>query len=157
MAPNSVTAAHFQSNVRTWWAVNPTLYHALDQLYQAFKVTITHQQAAALFASEKDKSRSWNQHLLYLIALCQESESHERLVVENIVKYAAPHLKIAMMVRYQPSCTDYLTHIQEIIAWAQEIENDGKVVKIMTKGIVSAVKHGKVQGHYQGEDRKCFN
>ena len=91
MAPNSVAAAYFQSNVRTWWAVNPTLYQALDQLYQAFKVTITHQQAAALFASEKDKSRSWNQHLLYLIALCQESESYERLVVENIVKYAAPH------------------------------------------------------------------
>uniref|UniRef100_A0AAV1TSE8 Uncharacterized protein n=1 Tax=Peronospora matthiolae TaxID=2874970 RepID=A0AAV1TSE8_9STRA len=110
MAPNSVAAAYFRFNVRTCWTVNPTLYHALDQLDQTFKVKITHQQAAAMFASEKEKSRSWNQHLSYLIALCQESESHERLVVENIVKYTAPHLKIAMMVRYQPSRTDYLTH-----------------------------------------------
>lgn len=70
----------------------------MDKLYQAFIVTITHQQAAALFLSEKDKSRLCNKHLLYLIALCQKSESHEQLVVENILKYAAPHLKIAMMV-----------------------------------------------------------
>uniref|UniRef100_M4BE92 RxLR effector candidate protein n=1 Tax=Hyaloperonospora arabidopsidis (strain Emoy2) TaxID=559515 RepID=M4BE92_HYAAE len=109
-----------------------------------------------MFASEMDTSRSWNQHHFYLIALCQERESHERLVVENIVKYAAPHLKIAMMVRYQPSRMHYLTHEQELIAWAQEIEDDGKVIKMM-KGIVSAVVHRKIQGHYQGDDRKCFN
>ncbi|KAL0585397.1 hypothetical protein ABG067_004929 [Albugo candida] len=62
-----------------------------------------------------------------------------------------------MIVRYQPSRTDYLTHAKELIAWAQEIVDDGKGVKKMVKGIVSAKGHDKVQGHSQGEDRKCFN
>ena len=60
MALNSVDVAYFQANIRTWWrgqAVNPPLYHALDQQYQAFKVMITHQQVAV--GNEKDKSRSW--------------------------------------------------------------------------------------------------
>ncbi|KAJ0391837.1 hypothetical protein P43SY_010649 [Pythium insidiosum] len=74
MEPKSVALTYLQANVWVWWAENPTLYHALDQMYQAFKVTITHQQAAVLLASEKDKSRSWNQYLLYLIALCHEDE-----------------------------------------------------------------------------------
>ena len=86
-----------------------------------------------------------------------KNESHERRVVENIVKYAAPHLKIAMMVQYQPSRTDYLNHAQELIAWAQEDNDDGKVIKKITKCIVSAVGHGNIQGHYQGNNRKCFN
>ncbi|KAJ0392444.1 hypothetical protein ATCC90586_011206 [Pythium insidiosum] len=151
MEPMSVAATYYQANVWVWWAENPTLYHALDQMYQAFKVTITHQQAAACFASEKDKSRSWNQHLLYLIALCRESGSHERLVVENIVKYAAPHMKIALMVRYQPHRTDYLTHAQELVAWAQEIEDDTKAANKMGRDTVNAV------GEATTDARKCFN
>nr|CCA18617.1 copialike retrotransposable element putative [Albugo laibachii Nc14] len=43
------------------------------------------------------------------------------------------------------------------MTWAKEIDDDGKVVKKMTKGIVSAVGHGKIQGHSQGVDRKCSN
>lgn len=78
--------AYFQANMWTWWAVNSTLDHALDQLYRA----LTHQQAAEVLAREKHKSRSGNQSLIYLIVFCQGNKSHKRLVVRNIVQYAAP-------------------------------------------------------------------
>ena len=31
------------------------------------------------------------------------------------------------------------------------------MIKKMTKGILSTVGHDKIQGHYQGGDRKFFN
>ena len=73
-------------------------------------------------------------------------ETSEKLVPESVVKYAAPYMKAAIMGRYDPSRTDYLHHAQELVAWAQEIEDDDRPMRSVAKGVVNAV----------GETRKCF-
>lgn len=62
------------------------------------------------------------------------------------MKYAAPLMKIAILGRYKPSRTYYLHHAQELVVWAQEIEDDDKPIKNVSKGILNAV----------GDARECF-
>ncbi|CAI5725919.1 unnamed protein product [Peronospora effusa] len=67
------------------------------------------------------------------------SENSEKLALERFVNYAAPHMKVAIMGRYDPGRTDDLHHAQEILAWAQEIEDDDRPIRNHVKGAVNAV------------------
>ncbi|TDH70796.1 hypothetical protein CCR75_001146 [Bremia lactucae] len=143
----SSAADYFRQNVSTWWTINPQLTYMLDEMYKAFPVVVTHEQASALFTEAKITSRTWPQHLLYLMHLARVSDSSERLIVNNIVKYAAPHLKHMLMIRFNSNRFDYIAHSQELIAWAQEVEDERRNAKKMGRDVVAAI----------GETRQCFN
>ena len=72
--------------------------------------------------------------------------TNEQLFVENIVKYAAPDLKIALMVRYNLHRQDYMQHSQELIAWAQELEDDAKKPRRSIRSYVNSVNESKPKG-----------
>ncbi|TDH66802.1 hypothetical protein CCR75_000440 [Bremia lactucae] len=119
----------------------------LDELYKAFRVVVTHEQASALFTEAKLTSRAWPQHMLYLMHLARVSDSSERLIVDNIVKYAAPHLNHMLMILFNSNRLDYIAHSQELIAWAQEVEDERRNAKKMGRDVVAAI----------GENHQCFN
>ncbi|TDH70260.1 hypothetical protein CCR75_001632 [Bremia lactucae] len=79
--------------------------------------------------------------------LARVSDSSERLIVDYIVKYAAPHLKHMLMIRFNPNRLDYIAHSQELIAWAQEVEDEQRNAKKMGRDVVAVI----------GENRQCFN
>ena len=62
------------------------------------------------FAAEEDSRRSWTEHFLYLVTLARKNGLNEQFIVENIVKYAAPKLQLALLARYNPHRQDYLQH-----------------------------------------------
>ncbi|TDH67935.1 hypothetical protein CCR75_008194 [Bremia lactucae] len=144
---DSSVADYFRQNVATWWKINPQLTYMLNEMYKAFRVVVTHEQASALFTEAKKTSRTSPQHLLYLMHLARVSDSSERLIVDNIVKYAAPHLKHMLMIRFNPNRLDYIAHSQELIAWAKEVEDERRNVTRMGRDVVAAI----------GETRQCFN
>ena len=80
----------------------------LEEIFEAFRVVVKHEQASALFTESKVISRTWPQHLLYLMHLARVSDSSEQIIVDNIVKYAAPHLKHMLMIRFNPNRLDTL-------------------------------------------------
>ncbi|CAI5730192.1 unnamed protein product [Peronospora farinosa] len=137
---------YYQAHIEGWWMRNQSIAYLLEQLWLAFKVNISHHQAVHMYGSKKSSSRTWTEHLLYLTALMHSSETSDKMVLESVVNYAAPHMKVAIMGRYDPGRTDYLHHAQEILAWAQEIEDDDRPIRNHVKGVVNAV----------GESRKCF-
>ena len=50
------------------------------------------------------------------------------------------------MGRYDLIRTEFLHHAQELVAWAQEIEDDNKTIKSVSRGGYNAV----------GDVRKCY-
>ena len=122
----------------TWWAISPHLEFILEEMYKIFKVTVTHEQASALFIEQKDPSRTWPQHLLYLVHLARVSDSSERRIIDNIVKHAAPKNKHMMLIRLDPNRHDYVAHAQ-LIAWAQELDDDQKKATHLGRDVVAAV------------------
>ncbi|CAI5746473.1 unnamed protein product [Peronospora destructor] len=120
---------YYQAHIEGWWMRNQSIAYLLEQLWLAFKVNISHHQAVHLYGEKKDSSRSWTEHLLYLTALMHSNGTSEKLVLESVVKYAAPHMKVAIMGRYDPGRSDYLHHAQELVAWAQEIEDDDRPIR----------------------------
>ncbi|TDH65851.1 hypothetical protein CCR75_003901 [Bremia lactucae] len=107
---DSSAADYFRQNIATWWTINPQLTYMLDEMYKAFRVVVTHEQASALFTEAENTSRTWQQHLLYLMHQARGSDSSERLIVDNIVNYAAPHLQHMLMIRFNPNRLDYIAH-----------------------------------------------
>ena len=55
---DSTASDYFRQNVATWWAIAPHLEFILEEMYKIFKVTVTHEQASALFMEQKDPSRT---------------------------------------------------------------------------------------------------
>ena len=115
---DSTASDYFRQNVATWWAIAPQLEFILEEMYKIFKVTVSHEQASALFMEQKDVSRTWPQHLLYLTHLAWVSDSSERRIIDNIVIHAAPKSKHLMLIRIDPNRHDYAAQAQELIAWA---------------------------------------
>ena len=102
---DSTVSDYFRQNVATWWAIAPQLEFILEEMYKIFKVTVSHEQASALFMEQKDVSRMWPQHLLYLTHLAWVNDSSERRIIDNIVKHAAPENKHIMLIRLDPNRT----------------------------------------------------
>ncbi|CAI5747548.1 unnamed protein product [Peronospora destructor] len=142
---------YYQAHIEGWWMRNQSIAYLLEQLWLAFKVNISHHQAVHLYGAKKDSSRSWTEHLLYLTALMHSSETSEKLVLESVVKYAAPRMKVAIMGRYDPGRADYLHHAQELVAWAQEIEDDDRPIRNHAKSVVNA----RVQIKEKEKQRQC--
>ncbi|KAE9221933.1 hypothetical protein PF005_g6922 [Phytophthora fragariae] len=116
----------------------------------AFRVNISNRQAMKLLSSKKESTRTWNDHFLYLNAVMNASGASPTLVLENVVKYADPELKLAMMAKYDPARPDPLQQASELVNWAQSLADEEKPNKAMgretAKETVSAMT----------DDRACF-
>ena len=55
---DSTASDYFRQNVATWWIIAPHFEFILEEMYKIFKVTVTHEQASALFMEQKDPSRT---------------------------------------------------------------------------------------------------
>lgn len=65
------------------------------------------------------------------------------------MKYAAPRLKLALLVRYNSQRQDYIQHAQELVAWAQEIDEEAQKPKKSGKFFANAVGEN-------GHKRACY-
>ncbi|GMF49321.1 unnamed protein product [Phytophthora fragariaefolia] len=137
---------YFHQHVQRWWVTQPNLWFVMEQMNAAFRVNISNQQAMRMFSARKENSRTWNDHLLYVNALMGATNASPSLVLENVVKYADPDLKIAMMAKYDPTRPDPLQQASELVAWAQALKDEDKTFKGIGKDTVSAVTTG----------RKCY-
>ncbi|GMF60515.1 unnamed protein product [Phytophthora fragariaefolia] len=68
------------------------------------------------------------------------------LVLENVVMYADPDLKLAMMAMYDPTQPGPRQQAREIVNWAETLLDEGKMYKSVGRETVSAVTQG----------RKCY-
>nr|KAE8942690.1 hypothetical protein PF009_g7579 [Phytophthora fragariae] len=144
------TEKYFQQHVQRWWGTQPNLWFIMEQMNAAFRVNISNRQAMKLLSSKKESTRTWNDHFLYLNAVMNASGASPTLVLENVVKYADPELKLAMMAKYDPARPDPLQQASELVNWAQSLADEEKPNKAMgretAKETVSAMT----------DDRACF-
>ncbi|KAE9048493.1 hypothetical protein PR003_g207 [Phytophthora rubi] len=78
---------YFQQHVQRWWGTQPNLWFIMEQMNAAFHVNISNRQDMKLLSSEKESTRTWNDHFLYLNAVTNASGASPTLVLENVVKY----------------------------------------------------------------------
>ena len=84
-----------------------------------------------------------------MVAVSEACGGADNLVLDNIVYYAEPAMRITMLSRLNLARTDYLRQAEELAHFAQstEIELKGKQVG---KDLISIVQHEKK------DTRKCF-
>eukprot|EP00644_Phytophthora_capsici_P014705 jgi/Phyca11/128756/e_gw1.78.100.1 len=105
---------YFHQHVQRWWTKQPNIWFVMERMNAAFRVNISNQQAMRMFSAKKESSRTWNDHFLYLNALMAATNASPTLVLENVVKYADPDWKIAMMAKYDPTRPDPLQQASEL-------------------------------------------
>ncbi|GMF49894.1 unnamed protein product [Phytophthora fragariaefolia] len=145
----------FQQHIMRWWNTQPTLWYVMEQMHMSFRCHISTQQGMRLFGQRKEPSRSWNDHFLYLNALMAATNTSPALVLENIVKYAEPDLRHAMMAKVGMNRPDSLQQANELIVWAQMMADEDKFPKSFGKGLVGAMAVGTASESKKGM-RKCF-
>lgn len=116
--------AYYNKKFMEWWTQHPSLDYILYRLHEGFTKRIPKSKGMKLMMQRKDTKRSWKEHYLYLIAVSEAIGGAPDLVLENIVTHAAPHLGQALMGKYQPRRTDYLQHAEELVNFAEMIENN---------------------------------
>ncbi|OWY98308.1 Integrase, catalytic core protein [Phytophthora megakarya] len=73
------------------------------------------------------------------------------LVLENVVKYADPDLKIGMMAKYDPTRPDPLQQASELEVWAQALKDEENIPKRVGKDTVNVVTD-----YRKVDSRKCY-
>nr|CCA17909.1 Mitochondrial Carrier (MC) Family putative [Albugo laibachii Nc14] len=99
-------------------------WFVMDMMVDSYRIVFSKQQAIKLFAERKEKVRSWNDRLLYLLAFQKATKSDKELILENIVKYAQPEPQALIISRYNRFRTDYLSHAEEIVYFIQGLEDE---------------------------------
>ncbi|EEY52905.1 uncharacterized protein PITG_19667 [Phytophthora infestans T30-4] len=107
----------FREQAGVWWSICPFLFDALEQMNATFTVRLSMEDAARLFTEEKDHTRSWNDHFLYLIALMRATDVSPAMVLQNIVRHASPSFSPTLLGRYNESRQDVMMHAQEL--WSE--------------------------------------
>ncbi|KAG3178450.1 hypothetical protein C6341_g7935 [Phytophthora cactorum] len=77
-----------------------------------------------MFTGSKSAKRSWTVHYLYRVAVSEACGKAENLVLDNIVHYADPAMRVSMLSRLNLARTDYLRQAEELAHFAQEVVND---------------------------------
>ncbi|CAI5703654.1 unnamed protein product [Peronospora effusa] len=109
---------YYCRQVETWWCESQTLEHAMQRLLQTFSTKITPAQSMKLFTAPKAPHRSWTDHFLYLTAVSDACGGADTLVLNNIVHYADPHMRMTMMSRLDIHRTDCLRQAEELAQFA---------------------------------------
>lgn len=103
-------ARYSNQRVQSWWRMTPTLGFVMGKMMDSYRVVFSKQQTIELFAERKEKGRSWNDHLLYLVAFKRQKNSGEDLIFGNIVKYAQHESRVLIIGQYNRFHTDFLAH-----------------------------------------------
>lgn len=140
-------ARYFNSRIDGWWNAHPTLGQVIDKMVDAYRIVYSRKQTIKLFSERKDRRRSWNDHLLYLKALSEATKGGDELILENIVKHAAPESKALIMGQYDPRRMDHLAHAEEIVMFIQGIKDETVDDRSTGREIVNAIT----------ETRTCHN
>lgn len=130
---------HFHSQVDTWYTENPQIWYSMDRMNLKFGPRISRSQAFKLFTCKKKESMSWNDHMLYLMAVSDAVGGAQDQVLENIAKYAcfATDFQGVLLARYNPHREDYLRQAEELVNFAQ-LNDPG--IRIGSKSTVAVVK-----------------
>ncbi|OWZ02905.1 hypothetical protein PHMEG_00025456 [Phytophthora megakarya] len=141
---------YYNKQVVTWWNQMPTLQFVMEKMLEAFRRSITPAQAMDLFVEPKSSKRSWPEHYMYLLAVLDACGTlSDYMVLDSIVQYAVPSMKVVLMAKVDGTRMDHLQHAEEIAHFAQSWERNVKA-KGLGKQFVSAVSDGK-----QKETRRC--
>ncbi|EEY69486.1 Mitochondrial Carrier (MC) Family [Phytophthora infestans T30-4] len=116
----------FQQHIMRWWATQLALWFVMEYMHLSFKWALSTQQGMKLFGAKKDPSRSWNEHFLYLTALMMATNASTALALENIVKYADPDLRHALMAKCNITRPDPLQQANELAVWAQMMADEDR-------------------------------
>ncbi|DBA03963.1 TPA: hypothetical protein N0F65_010616 [Lagenidium giganteum] len=111
---SGVAEKYFNRQVEHWWAQCGALWYVMDRMMKAFKTTLSTAQAIKLFTARKDAKRSWQEHLLYLVAVGEAAGTSDELILENIVQYASPELKPVLLAKYDARRPDHLQQAEEL-------------------------------------------
>ena len=105
----------------TWYAENPQVWYAMDRMNMKFGPRISRSQAFKLFTSKKKDSVSWNDHMMYMIAVSDSVGGAPDQVLENIAKYACSSSPFqgALLARLNPQRDDFLRQAEELVQFAQ--------------------------------------
>ena len=99
---------YYNQQVDGLWQEQPTLEHAMQRLLHTFATKITPAQSMKVFTAPKNSKRSWTKHYLYLVAVREACGGADSLVLDNIVHYADPGMRVSMLSRLNSTRTDYL-------------------------------------------------
>ena len=118
-----------------------------------------------LFTAPKASHRSWTDQFLYLTAVSDACGGADNLVLDNIVHYADPHMRMTMLSRLDMHRTDPLRQAEELAQFAQSTEVDVHA-KNLGRDVVNAVEPRKVSQDKvkaklkttftEDEERKCY-
>ena len=67
-----------------------------------------------LFTAPKSPQRSWTEHYLYLTAVSDACRGMDNLVLDNIVHYADPSMRMTMLSRLNTNRFDFLRQAEEL-------------------------------------------
>lgn len=137
----------FDDQKDAWSSVCPELWFMLEMLFATYGAIISKQKTMRMLCERNDKSRTWPQHLSYLIAIKEATNCDASLVLDNIAKYASETLRAELMGRYNPARQDYMIHAQELVRFAQELETEFYSSSGKRAGMVNAVT----------DDTRCYN
>ncbi|KAG2984949.1 hypothetical protein PC118_g8585 [Phytophthora cactorum] len=98
------------------------LREELPCLFHTFATKITPAQSMKMFTGSKSAKRSWTVHYLYRVAVSEACGKAENLVLDNIVHYADPAMRVSMLSRLNLARTDYLRQAEELAHFAQSTE-----------------------------------
>jgi hypothetical protein len=123
-----------------------------------YRVRLSVEQAVAIFQRPKPKGRSWGEHYIYLVEVSHASGGLPNLVLESIVKYAAPDMRQMLLARADLESNDWLLQAERLANFAQAMTLDerpsralGREVNAMDSPTVTSVditcSYCKKKGH----------
>lgn len=102
-----------------------------------------------IFVGPKNSKRSWTEQYLYLVAVSEACGGADNLLLENIVRYAEPAMRISMLLRLSLTPTEKLRQDEELAHFAQSTEV-GTQGKQLGRELVNMVKNGRPN------ERTCY-
>ena len=130
---------YYRRQVESWWVEIQTLDHALNRMLQTFSTRISPAQSMKFFTAPKAAHRSWMDHYLYLTAVSDACGGMDNLVLQGIVNYADPSMRMTMMSRLDVHRPDSLPQAEELAQFAQQVEIES-LVKNLGRDVVNSVE-----------------
>lgn len=152
---------YYRRQVEAWWIESPTLEHAMQRLLQTFATKITPAQSMKLFTALKSPQRNWTEHYLYLTAVSDACGGAESLVLDNIVHYADPSMRMTMLSRLDIHRIDYLRRAEELAHFARSTEIEVRDRNFGRDVVNTVESRTKVEGQpkkgvAERASKKCF-
>uniref|UniRef100_M4BWJ9 Uncharacterized protein n=1 Tax=Hyaloperonospora arabidopsidis (strain Emoy2) TaxID=559515 RepID=M4BWJ9_HYAAE len=104
-----IAKRYYNQQVEGWWEEEPTLAHAMQRLLHNFATKITSAQSMKMSTAAKSSRRICTEHYLYLVVISEARGGADNLVLDNIVYYADPAMRVSMLSGLNLAMTDSKT------------------------------------------------